>query len=50
MREGGDGFTMLAEKAFNSNDYGQPLDQVLSDYIKTNSPINIKVEGRITIK
>jgi 5'-nucleotidase len=50
MREGGDGFTMLAEKAFNANDYGQPLDQVLSDYIKTNSPINIKVEGRITIK
>ena len=50
MRVGGDGFTMLAEKAFNTNDYGQPLDQVLSDYIKAHSPVDIKVEGRITIK
>lgn len=50
MREGGDGFTMLAEKGFNANDYGQPLDQVLSDYIKAHSPVDIKVEGRITIK
>ena len=50
MREGGDGFTMLAEKAFNTNDYGQPLDQVLADYIKAHNPVDIKVEGRIIIK
>jgi 5'-nucleotidase len=50
MREGGDGFTMLAEKGFDANDYGQPLDQVLSDYIKAHSPVDSKLEDRIIIK
>jgi 5'-nucleotidase len=50
MREGGDGFTVLAEKAVNPYDYGRPLDQALVDYIKAHNPVDIKTEGRITVK
>ncbi len=48
MRTGGDDYKVFAEKAINPYDYGRPLDQVLADYIKANSPIKIEVEGRIT--
>jgi 5'-nucleotidase / UDP-sugar diphosphatase len=50
MREGGDGYTMFSEKATDVYDYGRPLDEVLTNYIKAHSPVNIAVEGRITAK
>ena len=50
LREGGDGFTVMAENAIEAYDYGRPLDEVLADYIETNSPISKVVEGRITIQ
>ncbi len=49
MRSGGDGFTVLAENAINPYDFGSPLDQVVADYIAANSPVDIAVEGRITV-
>jgi 5'-nucleotidase/UDP-sugar diphosphatase len=50
MRQGGDGYTMLAENAVDAYDYGRPLDQVVSDYIAAQSPVEIDLEGRITIQ
>lgn len=50
LREGGDGFTVMAEKGIDAYDFGQPLDQVLADYLKANNPVTIGVEGRITYK
>ncbi len=48
MRQGGDGYSVFKENAINPYDGGSPLDLVLGDYIKANSPINPQVEGRIT--
>jgi len=50
LREGGDGFTVMAENGIDAYDYGRPLDQVLADYIKAHDPVDIEVEGRITKK
>lgn len=48
MRRGGDGYSVFKDNSTNAYDGGSPLDIVLSDYIKANSPINPQVEGRIT--
>lgn len=48
MRNGGDGYAMFAENALNPYDFGSPLDAVVADYIKANSPVAPEVEGRIT--
>jgi 5'-nucleotidase len=48
MRIGGDGYAVFKDKAINPYDGGSPLDLVLADYIKANSPVNPQVEGRIT--
>jgi 5'-nucleotidase/UDP-sugar diphosphatase len=48
MRNGGDGYSMLAENAMNPYDFGSPLDAVVADYIAANSPVAPEVEGRIT--
>ncbi|PWW29423.1 2',3'-cyclic-nucleotide 2'-phosphodiesterase (5'-nucleotidase family) [Cytobacillus oceanisediminis] len=45
MAVGGDGYTMF-EKGPLVNEYGA-LDEVLIEYIKANSPIDAKKEGRI---
>lgn len=48
MRNGGDGYSVLAENAINPYDFGSPLDAVVADYIAANSPVAPQVEGRIT--
>ena len=48
MRNGGDGYAVLAENAVNPYDFGSPLDQVVANYIAANSPVTPEVEGRIT--
>lgn len=48
MRRGGDGYSVFKDNSTNAYDGGSPLDVVLGDYIKANSPINPEVEGRIT--
>ncbi len=48
MRRGGDGYSVFKDNSTNAYDGGSPLDIVLGDYIKANSPINPEVEGRIT--
>lgn len=48
MRAGGDGYTVLAEKAMNAYDGGAVLADATADYIKAMSPVNPEVEGRIT--
>lgn len=48
MRRGGDGYSTFVDNAISFYDFGSPLDVVLADYIKANSPISPTVEGRIT--
>jgi 5'-nucleotidase / UDP-sugar diphosphatase len=47
---GGDGYSVIAKKGINVYDFGRPLDEMLADYMKAHTPIDIKVDGRITIK
>jgi 5'-nucleotidase/UDP-sugar diphosphatase len=49
-RQGGDDYAVFADKATNVYDYGSLLADALTDYIKDNSPVSAKVEGRITEK
>lgn len=48
MRLGGDGYAVFKDNAINAYDGGSPLDVVVADYIKANSPVNPQLEGRIT--
>lgn len=47
LRRGGDGYTVFAENAIDPYDFGTPMDQVVADYIESNSPVNPQIEGRI---
>ena len=47
MRAGGDGYAVLKTNAVNAYDLGNPLDQVVADYIAANSPISVELDGRI---
>ncbi len=38
LRTGGDGYTMIAEKAEKAYDYGPALDQVVAEYLQAHSP------------
>lgn len=48
VRQGGDGYSVLAEKAINPYDFGNVDYEVTIDYLVANSPIKAEVEGRIT--
>lgn len=50
MRGGGDGYNVFKDKAIDPYDFGPPLDQVVIDYIGSNSPINPSLDGRIEQK
>ncbi|WP_020593419.1 bifunctional metallophosphatase/5'-nucleotidase [Kiloniella laminariae] len=47
VRNGGDGYDVLAEKAIDAYDFGPNLEDALADYITANSPVKASVGGRI---
>lgn len=49
LRTGGDGFVMFAENSVNPYDSFGSDYQLFADYLATVSPIDIGVEGRVTI-
>jgi 5'-nucleotidase / UDP-sugar diphosphatase len=49
MRRGGDGYTVFAENAINAYDFGRPLDAVVAEYIRNNSPVSPMLDGRIVV-
>lgn len=48
IRNGGDDFVMLAENAIDPFDFGPPVDLVVADYIRNNTPLVLELEERIT--
>jgi 5'-nucleotidase len=48
IRSGGDDFVMLAENAIDPFDFGATVDFVVAEYIRTNTPVAVELEGRIT--
>lgn len=49
MARGGDGFTSLAEASGYRLDTGLLDSEALIDYVKKNSPIEAKIEGRVLV-
>ncbi len=47
IRNGGDEYSVFAEKAMNAYDFGPLLADVVMDYIAQNSPVRAEIEGRI---
>lgn len=47
IRNGGDDFTMLKERAIDAYDFGPNLEIVVADYISAHTPVAPKTEGRI---
>lgn len=47
LRKGGDGYSVFAEKAENAYDAGANLEDVVAEYVKTFSPIQPALDGRI---
>jgi len=47
LREGGDGYAILRDRAILPYDFGRVISDVVVEYIELNSPLNPQVEGRI---
>lgn len=47
LRNGGDGFSVFAEKAYEAYDLGTPISDAVVDYLSEFSPVEILPEGRI---
>jgi len=50
LRKGGDGYVVFANDAQNAYDAGANLEDVVAEYVKAHTPINPKLDGRITEK
>lgn len=50
MRRGGDGYTVLRDRAIDPYDFGPGLDDALADYIRTNNSVRIGLDGRIVTR
>lgn len=50
MRNGGDGYKVLRDKAIEAYDYGPGLEEALADYIALQSPVEPQLKGRIVKK
>ncbi len=50
MRRGGDGYTVLRDRAIDPYDFGPGLDDALAEYIRTNNPVRIGLDGRIVTR
>ena len=48
MRNGGDGYSVFADKATDAYDYGPNLDEVVAQYLTANSPYRPYFDRRIT--
>ncbi|MBI4672132.1 MAG: 5'-nucleotidase C-terminal domain-containing protein [Chloroflexi bacterium] len=46
-RQGGDGYSVFAEKAIDPYDFGPTLSDVVANYIGAHSPVAPAIEGRI---
>jgi 5'-nucleotidase len=48
IREGGDGYTILQERAIEPYDFGRVIADILVDYLREFSPISPTTDGRIS--
>jgi 5'-nucleotidase len=50
MRRGGDGYTVLRDRAIDPYDFGPGLDDALADFIRANNPVRVGLDGRIVTR
>ncbi|MBC8793210.1 MAG: hypothetical protein C6Y20_16540 [Tagaea sp. CACIAM 22H2] len=50
MRRGGDGYTVLRDKAIDPYDFGPGLDDALVEYFRANNPVRVGLDGRIVTR
>ncbi len=50
VRQGGDGYTAMRDRAIDPYDYGEPLEDVVAAYINSHSPLRVELDGRITTR
>jgi 5'-nucleotidase / UDP-sugar diphosphatase len=48
IREGGDGYTILQERAIEPYDFGRVIADILVDYLREFSPVSPATDGRIS--
>ncbi len=50
VRQGGDGYSVLRDRAMDPYDYGEPLEDAVAAYIHERSPITVPIDGRIVTR
>ncbi len=50
VRQGGDGYSAMRDRAIDPYDYGEPLEDVVAAYINSHSPLRVQLDGRITAR
>ncbi len=50
VRQGGDGYTVLRDKAIDPYDFGPGLEDTVAQYIAAKSPVRVTLDGRIKTK
>jgi 5'-nucleotidase len=50
MRTGGDGYTVFAEDATEAYDFGRPLEEALIDFMLAHNPLEVELEGRVSVE
>ena len=50
VRQGGDGYVVLRDKAIDPYDFGPGLEDTVAQYVIANSPVRVSLDGRIRTK
>ena len=50
VRQGGDGYAVMRDRAIDPYDYGEPLEDAVAAYIHERTPITVAIDGRITTR
>jgi 5'-nucleotidase len=50
VRQGGDGYSVMRDRAIDPYDYGEPLEDAVAAYIHERTPVTVQIDGRITTR
>jgi 5'-nucleotidase len=50
VRQGGDGYASLRDRAIDPYDFGPGLEDTVAQYVMANSPVRVSLDGRIRTK
>jgi len=50
VRQGGDGYSVMRDRAIDAYDYGEPLEDAVAAYIHERTPVSAPIDGRIVAR